>query len=85
MANLKTFSGFPVQNLSSDSTSVGQIYYNTASGTFKAVKEGGATIWACFNVHKRITYLQCVPKCKSEFPVDISMSNNRLRAREFIS
>ena len=48
MAKLKTFSGFPVQNLSSDSTSVGQIYYNTTSGTFKAVKEGGASIgsWA---------------------------------------
>jgi len=48
MAKLKTFSGFPVQNLSSDSTSVGQIYYNTSSGSFKAVKEGGVSIgtWA---------------------------------------
>ena len=48
MANLKTFSGFPIQNLSSDSTSVGQIYYNTTSGQFKAVKNGGAPIgtWA---------------------------------------
>jgi len=44
MADLKTFSGFPVQNLSSDSTSVGQIYYNTTSGQFKAVKQGGAPI-----------------------------------------
>jgi len=44
MAKLKTFSGFPVQNLSSDSTSVGQIYYNTTSGTFKAVKDGGPSI-----------------------------------------
>jgi len=44
MADLKTFSGFPVQNLSSDSTSVGQIYYNTSSGSFKAVKDGGAPI-----------------------------------------
>ena len=44
MADLKTFSGFPVQNLSSDSTSVGQIYYNTSSGSFKAVLEGGAPI-----------------------------------------
>ena len=48
MANLKTFSGFPVQNLSSDSSNVGQIYYNTSSGSFKAVKDGGAPIgtWA---------------------------------------
>ena len=48
MADSKTFSGFPVQNLSSDSTSVGQIYYNTSSGSFKAVKDGGAPIgtWA---------------------------------------
>jgi len=48
MADSKTFSGFPVQNLSSDSTSVGQIYYNTSSGSFKAVKDGGAPLgtWA---------------------------------------
>ena len=48
MADSKTFSGFPVQNLSSDSTSVGQIYYNTSSGSFKAVTDGGAPIgtWA---------------------------------------
>ena len=48
MADSKTFSGFPVQNLSSDSTSVGQIYYNSTSGQFKAVKDGGAPIgtWA---------------------------------------
>ena len=40
--------GFPVQNLSSDSTSIGQIYYNTPSGSFKAVTAGGAPIgtWA---------------------------------------
>ena len=44
MADSKTFSGFPVQNLSSDSTSVGQIYYNTSTGSFKAVKDGGAPI-----------------------------------------
>jgi len=36
--------GFRVQNLSSDSTSVGQIYYNTSSASFKAVKDGGAPI-----------------------------------------
>ena len=45
MADLKTFSGFPVQNLSSDSTSVGQIYYNTSSGSFKAVTTGVGS-WA---------------------------------------
>ena len=48
MADSKTFSGFPVQNLSSDSTSVGQIYYNSTSGSFKAVTAGGVSIgtWA---------------------------------------
>ena len=48
MADSKTFSGFPVQNLSSDSTSVGQIYYNTSSGSFKAILDGGPPIgtWA---------------------------------------
>jgi len=48
MADSKTFNGFPVQNLSSDSTSVGQIYYNSTSGQFKAIKDGGAPIgtWA---------------------------------------
>ena len=48
MADSKTFSGFPVQNLSSDSTSVGQMYYNSTSGQFKVVKDGGAPIgtWA---------------------------------------
>ena len=45
MADLKTFSGFPVQNLSSDSTSVGQIYYNSTSGQFKAVTAGVGS-WA---------------------------------------
>jgi len=36
--------GFDVQNFSADQTSVGQIYYNSASGSFKAVKSGGAPI-----------------------------------------
>ena len=36
--------GFTVQNFSADQTSVGQIYYNTSSGNFKAVKEGGVSI-----------------------------------------
>ena len=45
MAKLKTFSGFPVQNLSSDSTSVGQIYYNSTSGQFKAIEQGVGS-WA---------------------------------------
>ena len=45
MADSKTFSGFPVQNLSSDSTSVGQIYYNSTSGSFKAVTTGVGS-WA---------------------------------------
>ena len=57
MADLKTFGGFPVQNLSSDSTSVGQIYYNSTTGQFKAVKDGGAPIgtWAAganINAHR---------------------------------
>ena len=40
--------GFDIQNLSSDSTSVGQMYYNSTSGQFKAIKDGGAPIgtWA---------------------------------------
>ena len=37
--------GFDIQNLSSDSTSVGQIYYNSTSGQFKAVTTGVGT-WA---------------------------------------
>jgi len=36
--------GFPVQNFSADQTSVGQIYYNSASGTFKGVLAGGVSI-----------------------------------------
>jgi hypothetical protein len=36
--------GFDVQNFSADQTSVGQIYYNSASGTFKGVVTGGAPI-----------------------------------------
>ena len=45
---LKEMSGFPIQNLTADSTSVGQIYYNSTSGSFKAIKDGGAPIgtWA---------------------------------------
>ena len=40
--------GFDIQNFSADQTSVGQIYYNSTSGSFKAVKDGGAPIgtWA---------------------------------------
>jgi len=40
--------GLRVQNLSSDSTSIGQIYYNTLAGQFKGVTTGGAPIgtWA---------------------------------------
>ena len=38
--------GFDIQNFSADQTSVGQIYYNTSSGSFKAVKDGGAPIGA---------------------------------------
>jgi len=45
MADSKTFSGFPVQNFSADQTSVGQIYYNSASGTFKGVVTGVGS-WA---------------------------------------
>ena len=44
MAKLKTFSGFPVQNLSSDSTSVGQIYYNTTSAAFTATLPSSPTL-----------------------------------------
>ena len=36
--------GFTVQNFSADQTSVGQIYYNSTSGSFKAIKDGGAPI-----------------------------------------
>jgi len=39
-------SGFPVQNLSSDSTSIGQIYYNTASGNFKSVVSDSTGSWS---------------------------------------
>jgi hypothetical protein len=46
MADLKTFSGFPVQNLSSDSTSLGQIYYNTSLGQFKGVVGDLTGSWA---------------------------------------
>ena len=40
--------GFRVQNFSSDQTSVGQIYYNSTSGQFKGILDGGAPIgtWA---------------------------------------
>ena len=36
--------GFNIQNFSADQTSVGQIYYNTSSGSFKAVTAGGVPI-----------------------------------------
>jgi len=36
--------GFTVQNFSANQTSVGQIYYNSTSGNFQAVKNGGAPI-----------------------------------------
>ena len=36
--------GFDIQNFSADQTSVGQIYYNTSSGQFKAIKDGGPPI-----------------------------------------
>ena len=37
--------GFDIQNLSSDSTSVGQMYYNTSTGSFKGVTAGVGS-WA---------------------------------------
>ena len=36
--------GFDIQNLSADSTSVGQMYYNSTSGQFKTVTTGGAPV-----------------------------------------
>jgi hypothetical protein len=38
--------GFDIQNFSADQTSVGQIYYNSATGSFKAITDGGAPIGA---------------------------------------
>jgi hypothetical protein len=51
MANYKGIQGFGVETLASDPTepgSVGQIFYNSTSGTFKTVKPGGlpAGTWA---------------------------------------
>ena len=51
MANYKELEGFGVQTLATDPTepgSVGQIFYNSTSGTFKTVKPGGVTAgtWA---------------------------------------
>jgi hypothetical protein len=51
MATYKGIQGFGVETLASDPTepgSVGQIFYNSTSGTFKTVKPGGAPIgtWA---------------------------------------
>jgi hypothetical protein len=51
MADYKGIQGFGVQTLASDPTepgSVGQIFYNSTSGTFKTVKPGGAPVgtWA---------------------------------------
>ena len=51
MANLKEIQGFNIQNLTADpdnANSGGQIYYNSTSGQFKAIKDGGAPIgtWA---------------------------------------
>jgi hypothetical protein len=51
MADYKGIQGFGVETLASDPTepgSVGQIFYNSTSGTFKTVKPGGITAgtWA---------------------------------------
>jgi hypothetical protein len=51
MATYKGIQGFGVETLASDPTepgSVGQIFYNSTSGTFKVVKPGGAPVgtWA---------------------------------------
>jgi hypothetical protein len=51
MATYKGIQGFGVETLASDPTeagSVGQIFYNSTSGTFKTVKPGGiaAGTWA---------------------------------------
>jgi hypothetical protein len=51
MATYKGIQGFGVETLASDPTepgSVGQIFYNSTSGTFKTVKPGGLPIgtWA---------------------------------------
>jgi hypothetical protein len=51
MANYKELEGFGVQTLATDPDtpgSVGSIFYNSTSGTFKTVKPGGAPIgtWA---------------------------------------
>lgn len=51
MASYKDIQGFNIQNLTADpdnASAVGQIYYNSTTGSFKAVKAGGVTIgtWA---------------------------------------
>ena len=48
MANYKGIKGFQVQTRSTDSTTIGDFYYNSGSGTFKVVKDGGPPIgtWA---------------------------------------
>lgn len=48
---LQDIGGFRIENLSSDSTSVGQMYYNSTSGQFKGILDGGAPIgtWAAGN------------------------------------
>ena len=43
--------GFRVQNFSSDQTSVGQIYYNSTSGQFKGILDGGAPIGTLSLIH----------------------------------
>jgi len=45
MADYKDIKGFPVQNFSSDQTAIGQIYYNSASNTFKGITAGAGS-WA---------------------------------------
>jgi hypothetical protein len=50
MANYKSIKGFEIQSRSSDPDNpiVGDLYYNTSAGAFKAVGAGGAPIgtWA---------------------------------------
>jgi hypothetical protein len=57
MATYKGIQGFGVETLASDPTepgSVGQIFYNSTSGTFKTVKPGGVPVgtWASGGVVK---------------------------------
>ena len=50
MANYKDIHGFNIQSKSSDPTTgiAGDMYYNSTSGQFKAIKDGGAPLgsWA---------------------------------------